>query len=227
MPETASGAKLHTERIGRSVRGVPIRAHRVGPADAAATVLVVGEIHGNERAGEAVSRRLRHVKPPDGVAFWLVDELNPDGARAGTRQNARGVDLNRNFGYRWRPQERRGGTFWAGDGPFSAPESRAAKRLIERIRPSVAIWYHQHLALVDEASGGDVDVIRRYARLVDLPSKRLPRYTGTATGWENHEVGGGTAFVVELPAGSLSDSDQHRHAVAALRLAREYAAPAR
>jgi hypothetical protein len=64
-------------------------------------------------------------------------------------------------------------------------------------------------------------VIRRYARLVGLPAKRLPRYTGRAVGWENREVPGGTAFVVELGAGSLSDADQHRHAVAVLRLARQ------
>ncbi|MEA2350975.1 MAG: murein peptide amidase [Thermoleophilaceae bacterium] len=203
------------------MHGTPIRAYRVGPANADRTVLVVGEIHGNERAGEAVARRLMHVKPPDGVAFWLVPELNPDGARAGTRQNAHGVDLNRNFAWNWKPLDRPGGTFYSGPRAFSEPESRAAKRLVRRIRPRVAVWYHQHLSLVDEASGGDGSVIRRYARLVGLPAKRLPRYTGRAVGWENREVPGGTAFVVELGAGSLSDADQHRHAVAVLRLARQ------
>jgi protein MpaA len=216
---------VHTERIGRSVGDRPIRAMRVGPADAPRSMLVVGEIHGNERAGEAVTRRLRHAEPPDGVALWLVDEINPDGGRAGTRQNGHGVDLNRNFDWHWRPQDQPWGTYYSGPSAFSEPESRAAKRLIERIRPRVAIWYHQHLALVDDPSEADDRIARRYAKLVGLPFEHLPRYHGIATGWENHHVDHGTAFVVELPAGSLSDDDEHRHAVAVLDLAKRYAAP--
>jgi murein peptide amidase A len=216
---------VHTERIGRSVGDRPIRAIRIGPADAARTVLVVGEIHGNERAGEAVTRRLRHAKPPDGVALWLVDEINPDGARADTRQNAHGVDLNRNFDWHWAPQDQPWGTYYSGPRAFSEPESRAAKRLIKRIRPRVAIWYHQHLALVDDPSEADDRIARRYAKLVGLPFEHLPRYHGIATGWENHHIEHGTGFVVELPAGSLSNSEEHTHAVAVLDLARRYAAP--
>jgi protein MpaA len=53
--------------------------------------------------------------------------------------------------------------------------------------------------LVDE-SGGDVRVERRYARLADLPLRRLVRYPGSAAGWQNHRLPGSTAFVVELPS---------------------------
>jgi protein MpaA len=183
-------------------------------------VLVVGEIHGNERAGESIARRLLRIAPPAGVLTWVVPQLNPDGAAAGTRQNARGVDLNRNFGYRWRPLDRRGGLHWSGPRAFSEPESRAARRLILRIRPRLSVWYHQALTLVDESSGGDVHVERRYARLVGLPAKRLPRYTGTATGWANHVVGGGSSFVVELAGGSLTGAQARRHALAVRELSR-------
>jgi protein MpaA len=90
-------------------------------------------------------------------------------------------------------------------------------RLIRRLEPDVTIWYHQPLALVD-VSGGDAWVERRYARLVGLPLERLPRYHGTATSWQNHEVGG-TAFVVELPSGPLRPREARRHARAVRRLA--------
>ena len=45
--------------------------------------------------------RISRQKPPRGTALWLIEDLNPDGHAAGTRQNANGVDLNRNFPYRW------------------------------------------------------------------------------------------------------------------------------
>jgi len=55
------------ETVGRSSKGRPITAIRVGPASAKRIVMVVGAIHGNELAGRAVARRLRGVKPPRGV----------------------------------------------------------------------------------------------------------------------------------------------------------------
>ena len=95
-------AALLALTIGHSVQGRPIVVHRVGPDSAPRKVLVVGSIHGNERAGIAVTRALRSVAAPPGVQLLLVDRANPDGAEAGTRGDAHGVDLNRNFPWRWR-----------------------------------------------------------------------------------------------------------------------------
>jgi murein peptide amidase A len=58
--------------------------------------VVVGCIHGNETAGIAIANALERLSPRD-LDLWIVADLNPDGAAADTRQNAHGVDLNRNF----------------------------------------------------------------------------------------------------------------------------------
>jgi protein MpaA len=201
---------VHRETIGRSVDGRAIRAVAVGEPDAKTKVLVVGCIHGNEGAGIPIARRLERMAPPSGVQLWIVEDANPDGHAAGTRQNAHGVDLNRNWTVGWR--RHRGGLFDSGPRPLSEPETRAAQRLILRIRPDVSIWYHQHLNLVDE-SGGEVSVERRYAQLVGLPARRLlPLLPGTAVRWENARIRGSTAFVVELPAGRLSAAAVARYA---------------
>jgi hypothetical protein len=73
----------------------------------------------------------------------------------------------------------------------------------------VSIWFHQHLDLVDE-SGGDLRVERRFVSLAALRLFRLAPRTGGATRWENHELPGTTAFVVELPAGSLAPAAVRR-----------------
>src|SRR5919202_4677352 len=152
--------------IGHSVDHRPIVATRVGDPAAQVRVLVVGDIHGNERAGERIVARLRHAHP-SGVQLWLVRSANPDGAAAGTRQNARGVDLNRNFPYRWRRGPR--GTYYPGPRAGSEPETQALMRLVRRVRPQLAIYYHQHLGITVRARGADPAVEREYARRTGLP----------------------------------------------------------
>jgi beta-N-acetylhexosaminidase len=207
--------------IGHSVEGRPIRALRVGSARARVKLMIVGSVHGNERAGEAVIARLRRATPPRGTALWLVEEANPDGAAANRRWNAHGVDLNRNFPYRWQPQD---GVYESGPGPASEPETQAIQRFVERVHPRVTIWYHQALTIVVK-SGGDAKLQRLYSKLSGLPREQLPAYHGTAVSWQNSTFKGDTAFVVELPGGPLSKAGVARHARATLALARAIAPP--
>ena len=106
-------------------------------------VLVVGSIHGDEREGHEVIRRLRRVRSTVDAAVRAVKTVNPDGVEARTRGNAHGVDLNRNFPYRWRAAEPPGSDYYQGPEPASEPETRATMRLIRRVEPSVTIWFHQ------------------------------------------------------------------------------------
>jgi murein peptide amidase A len=205
--------------LGRSVLGHPIEAVELGRPASRRKLLVVGAIHGDEPAGIAIARRLERESTPLRSDLWTVENLNPDGVAAHTRQNAHGVDLNRNFPWAWRPIGRRGDQQYSGSRPLSEPESRAAHMLISRLRPAITIWFHQPLAVVDE-SGGDIRVERRFARLSGLPLRRLTRYPGSAAGWQNHRVPGTTSFVVELPRGSLGTRRLSRYTRAVVALAR-------
>jgi murein peptide amidase A len=204
---------------GHSVRGRVITARRLGEAGNGPSVLVVGSIHGNERAGIAIVRRLEHEQGARGVRLWVVPDLNPDGAAADTRGNAHGVDLNRNFAWRWRPRTAPGTTFYAGPRPLSEPESRFARLLITRLRPDITIWFHQSETAVDD-SGGSAAIEARFARHVALPLRRLIRYPGSATTWQAHRFPHATAFVVELPPGTLSARAARAYARAVLEVAR-------
>jgi hypothetical protein len=212
-----TAAPAAAETVGHSVEGRRIAVTRVGDPAAPVRVLVVGSIHGNEPAGHTVVARLRRMRPPAGVQLWLVRTANPDGLARGTRQNARGVDLNRNFPRRWRAGAR--GTFYPGPHAGSEPETRAMQRLIGRVRPDLTLWYHQALRLVNLSAGADPSVVRSYARRVGLPAKPLPHYRGTATSWQNHSFRGTSSFVVELPGGPLPAASARRHADAVLALA--------
>ena len=201
--------------VGRSVNGRPLRAWRAGNPRSRRRILVIGCIHGNECAGTAVTLRLANLANPIAYDLWMIPNLNPDGYAAGVRQNAHGVDLNRNFGAMWKPIGRRGSPQYSGTRPFSEPESREARALILRLQPAITIWFHQPQAIV-RAWGRSVTAARRFARLSGAPYRSLPWLNGTAPNWQNHL--GQISLVVELPAGPLSRRSADRYARAVLEL---------
>jgi len=220
-PPAEPAAAAERTTIGHSLRGRPIVATLQGDPSAPTRVLVIGCVHGDEAAGVRVARRLIAGAPARDAAIWVVPSLNPDGVAAGTRGNARGVDLNRNFPFGWQPLS---GLEYSGARALSEPESRAAQRLILRLRPDLTIWFHQPFGLVDR-SGGDPRVERRFAQLVGLPLVGLERPPGSASSWQNRALPDSTAFVVELPA-LVSGRLVGRAADAVLTLASELGSPA-
>jgi murein peptide amidase A len=203
------------------VEGRPILGVRSGPPSAALKVLVVGAIHGDEPAGMRIARRLVAAGAPRGVDLTVIPTVNPDGIAAGTRGNAHGVDLNRNFPFDWRPLA---GGEYSGARPLSEPESRAAYRLIRRTRPDLTIWFHQPFGLIDRPEGNPF-AARRFSELIGLPLHRLPGpYPGSATRWQNHTFPQSTAFVAELPP-HVSPHLIKQGTAAVLELTKELASP--
>jgi Zinc carboxypeptidase/Penicillin-insensitive murein endopeptidase len=204
--------------LGRSQRYRPIRVLERGNPHSR-RVLVVGCIHGTECAGRAVVRLLARSPAPLHADLWLLDNLNPDGFAAGTRQNARGVDLNRNFPSQWRSSGRRGDPEYSGPRPLSEREARIAWKLILRLHPAVTIWFHQPQGLV-RAWGQSVPVAREYARLAHVPFRRVRWPAGTASNWQNHRFPRASSFVVELHPGSLPPAAAAGYARAVTALVR-------
>src|SRR4051794_32374574 len=207
------------DRLGRSVQGQPVNVVRLGDPAAPRKVLVVGMIHGDEPEGRKVVDLLRTAAPPPGVELLLVRDLNPDGRRRHTRQNADGVDLNRNSSQGRRFLGGPGSRYYAGPKPFSEPETRAARALILGVRPAVTVWYHQPFGLVDRPETGGDGISRAYARVSGLRFSPLTPRPGSMSRWENVRVRAGSSIVVELPGGMLPAAAAQRHAAAVLALA--------
>jgi hypothetical protein len=149
--------------IGRSVEGRPIWAYRRGSPDAERVVVVLGQMHGDEPAGVVTARSIRDRLPVSNRAdVWVVPTMNPDGLAAGTRNNARGVDLNRNWPTNWEP----GST--SGSGPVSEPETRAMLRFLKRVEPTFVASMHQPFKVVGR-SDKNLRYVRRLSRQLDLP----------------------------------------------------------
>lgn len=209
--QAAPGTEARRFTIGKSRVGRPIHAYRIGDPEADNRYLVMGQMHGDEPAGPMVVNRLLKAEPLNNVALWLVPTMNPDGGHRGTRTNAKGVDLNRNFPSSTWVKQGKGTRYWSGPRPASEPETRAIVRFFSRVQPRTLISLHQPLASVD-FSGGDKEVTRWLSRHLGLPKSHIHiSGGGTMTSWFNAEFRKKTAVTVELPP---STSVQYRQRVA-------------
>lgn len=207
--------------VGHSVQDRAIRPVVLGSAPPAHRLLVVGCIHGNEPAGIPIARALVRAGAEAGAEIVVVPALNADGCLVlHTRQNAHGVDLNRNFPSNWARIGRRGSYQWSGPRPLSEPETRYFVALVRALRPAVTVVFHQHEDVV-RAWGQSEATARRFAGLLGgvLPYRPIEWPYGTASNWQNHAFPGTASFVVELPAGAVAPSLVPHYVRALRRLA--------
>jgi protein MpaA len=205
--------------FGTSVQGRPLKAIERG-TPGGIPVMVVGVIHGDEDEGLRIVDKLRSLPVPPGVDLWLVPTINPDGTALGQRQNARGVDLNRNFPKGWAPLGTSG--YWQYGGPSAAsePETAAMVTLMETVRPAITIWYHQDVDVVSPG-GQRSEVYTMYAEIVRQKVDEVTGgiYTGTASQFTNSLRPDSAGFIVELP-GRVPGTMVLRHATAVLEVSR-------
>ncbi len=222
-PAPPAPRDVEQREIGASVEGRPIVAYRVG-TPGGTPVLVVGSIHGDEQAGIEIAEHLRDAAAvPAGLDVWVVPTVNPDGNARGTRTNAHGVDLNRNFSTNWAPVDcvalpRN----CAGPEPLSEPEARALADLVSTVAPRLTVVYHGADHVVSAATDvvASPAAVHEYARVSGYPLGSIPcspACTGTATMFANAAVTPSTAFTVELAskaAGAMSPTGVASHAAA-------------
>ena len=188
--------------VGRSVQGRLIIAQRHGAATAPYVALVLGQMHGSEQRGRAVVAAVNGMAPPAQVQVWTISTMNPDGSAVGRRTNAHGVDLNRNWPYRWSPAYATR-DFYPGKRAMTEPETRAMLTFLNHLDPGLIVSFHQHFNAVDQGSGKALAWSQRLSkalalRLLVVPCNTGPCY-GTMTQWFN-ATHRGAAVTVELPA---------------------------
>lgn len=152
--------------IGESVLGEPITAVRLG--DGPRKLILIGGIHAGTAPGtvalaeETIAYFSENLdKVPDNMTLYVIANANPDsegdaGAVNG-RFNARGVDLNRNWGCEWVPDPIIRGAVYPGGGgeeAFSEPEVVALARFITTQQPDGVIFWQAVAAEGLSSPGG-------------------------------------------------------------------------
>lgn len=127
-------------------------------------ILLIGGTHGDELSSISVVFKWMHKLEQyhSGKFHWrVVPLLNPDGAllRKHMRQNANGVDLNRNFNTpgakkqaaldHWKTKTDSNNRRYPGPAPLSEPETQWVFNEISTFKPDVIIAVHAPFSLVD------------------------------------------------------------------------------
>ncbi|MHB1222497.1 MAG: M14 family metallopeptidase [Gemmatimonadaceae bacterium] len=160
-PIVASPA-LRVAEIGRSIQGRPIRAVTFGGGPT--TVLLWSQMHGDEStatmaladilgwladADPAVAQRQIRDRIAERLTVVMVPMLNPDGAELFQRQNAVGVDVNRDADR------------------LATPEARALKALRDSLRPAFGYNLHDQNARTLAGDDGQQVAIALLAPALD------------------------------------------------------------
>ena len=177
-----------TVELGLSVRGRPIEG--IVFEGTGGCVLILGGIHGDESVGSALIERLAehlrtHAADCAGKRVVLIPRANPDGLAAGTRWNARDVDVNRNFpAANFTPNSRHGRT------ALCEPESRALVVAIARYRPSCIVSVHGPLRGIDpDGRAASWALAAEMAALSPLPLKDLAALPGSLGSYAGNTLG--------------------------------------
>lgn len=158
---TQRGQFQRTPQVyGQSVLGAPL-LYFAAETKSENKGLILAGTHGDETASIAtLSCALRSLNIGY-LAHDVILSMNPDGNQLGTRSNARGVDLNRNFAtsnwqpggtvYRWNSlQKERDVDIGTGEHGNSEPETQALCELIKTLQPAWICSFHEPLACIDD-----------------------------------------------------------------------------
>lgn len=174
---------------GTSVRGRPIMYTLLGQGQEVTFILAT--IHGDEPAGTPLVRRLtEHLQQNQHLliarSVVLLAVANPDGLTLGSRYNANGVDLNRNFDTANRAENSQ-----AGRSALCEPEARAITQIIKQHNPARIVSIHQVMntgpeGLATMAPAGCIDydgpavaLAEHMAKYCDVPLKKLGARPGS------------------------------------------------
>ncbi|HMO77639.1 MAG TPA: M14 family zinc carboxypeptidase [Candidatus Paceibacterota bacterium] len=223
IPEELLGPEVTVnpvKMIGQSVEGRAIESYTYGQGST--TLLFVGGIHGGYEwnsvllAYQLIDALENKTFPiPENLKVVVIPTLNPDGlfsvikkegrftaaeippndahTTGQGRFNANGVDLNRNFDCKWKPESTwRSKVVSAGTSAFSEPEALALKNLVAEIDPAAVVFWHSQANTVyaSECEAGvladTLIIMNAYAKAAGYNSQAsFDAYpvSGDAEGW--------------------------------------------
>ncbi len=156
----------------------------VGEADEN-NVLIIGVVHGDEPQGKYLIEKYLRMGKRDrqGNNLLFIPCLNPDGMQNGTRTNANGVDLNRNFPTEnWgknmgdnATSDEEGSAYFGGNSAGSEVETQFLIDTIKKYSPKLVVTLHTPYKIVNY-DGPAKDVAKMISGIIGYPVEESVGY---------------------------------------------------
>ncbi len=142
-------------------------------------ILIIGVFHGDEPQGKYLIEKYLSLPPPlhqgEGInnSLLFIPCLNPDGMQNGTRTNANGVDLNRNFPTKnWGDDSSGAGKnpkdYYGGESATSEIETQFVIDIIEKYQPKLVLTLHAPYKIVNY-DGPAQDIAQKISNIIGYP----------------------------------------------------------
>lgn len=154
--------------VGKSREGRDIVCYESGTASGG--LFLFGAIHGDEPESRVVCERfLELASAQSGPTWTVIPVANPDGLFRAQKDNAAGVDLNRNFpSTSWQRAHPPG--YDPGAHPVSEPETAAIVEILATRKPALIVAVHQPFACVNWDGPAEL-AVERFCAATGLPAR--------------------------------------------------------
>lgn len=141
-------------------------------------VLIIGVFHGDEPQGKYLIEKYFDNYKYNNLLF--IPCLNPDGLQNGTRTNANGVDLNRNFPTsNWGEDTSGAGEnpkdYYCGKSPASEIETQFVIDIIEKYHPKLILTLHAPYKIVNY-DGPATEIAQKISDIIGYPVEKSIGY---------------------------------------------------
>lgn len=152
------------------------------------TVLIIGVFHGDEQQGEFLINK--YLKSPFVIRknrLFFIPCLNPDGKEKNTRQNANGVDLNRNFPTKnWEKLNKN--DYYGGEKAESELETQFLVKIMNKEKIDCILAFHSPYKVVN-FDGPAKEIAKKISEITGYPVQEdigypTPGSFGTYSGIE-------------------------------------------
>lgn len=227
---------------GQSVQGRPLVYAEFGDPKSLNTTLIFSMVHGDEvtplyigfqlalwlkQWAAGVQERVKKGENVEPIRVVIAPLVNPDSffRSPRTRTNARGVDVNRNFGTRdwstkalatWKKRFRSDPRRFPGPHADSEPETLFQRTMIEKIKPQKILSIHAPLNFMDYDGPSQLtlrrfprDYIQECLKLRDrLKARSGGFFTGSLGNFAGQELGIPT-LTLELPSADARKAERY------------------
>ena len=132
------------------------------------TILIIGVFHGEEPQGEyLINKYLKEDLSEIKNKLLIIPCLNPDGKRINKRQNANGIDLNRNFPTKnWKKTDNP--DYFGGNEPASEIETKFMIEVLSEYKIDAILSIHAPFKVVNY-DGPAKELAQKISKLTKYP----------------------------------------------------------